>query len=127
MKYTTEFDEVKRVCIIRVTGQHKRPQDSMALQQLARDIGDERDSQRFLFDMTQTEIIGGTIDIFQTGTVPVDSDYSQIGQRIALLFTGDLADHKFLENVAVNRGYQLRIFDQMDKALEWLGPEKNNT
>jgi len=28
--------------------------------------------------------------------------------------------HRFLENVAVNRGFNFRIFDDCDKATEWL-------
>jgi hypothetical protein len=28
--------------------------------------------------------------------------------------------HRFLENVAVNRGYNFKIFDDFDEAIEWL-------
>lgn len=122
MDYTTEFDETREICTVRVTGRHRRPQDSLTLQQVARDFGDELGCSRFLFDMTEAEIIGGTMDTFETGTVPVDHDHKQTRQRIALLYVGDLADHKFMEDVAVNRGYQLRVFDDRDKAVEWLAP-----
>ena len=44
-----------------------------------------------------------------------------------MLYADHLADHKFLEDVAVNRGYLLRVFDQMDKALEWLTSKEENT
>lgn len=122
MEYTIEFDDVKKICTVRVTGRHERPGDSILLQQLARNIGEERDYQRFLFDMTQAEILGTTMDTFKTGTVPADPDHKQTRQRIALLYTRNLADHKFMENVAVNRGYKLAVFDEMDRALEWLTP-----
>ena len=127
MEYTTEFDEAKEICTIHVAGRHKRPEDSLVLQQLARDIGDEHGCQRFLFDMTHAEIITKTFDTYETGTVPSYSNHKQAGQRIALVYTGDLAEQNFMETVAVNRGYQLRVFDKMDKALEWLGSKKNNT
>jgi len=31
-----------------------------------------------------------------------------------------------METVAVNRGYQIRVFDKMDEALEWLVPKKKD-
>lgn len=120
MEFTTEYDDVNGICIVRVVGKHKRPDDSLVLQQFARDFGSERGCLRFLFDMTKAEIIGGTMDAFETGTVPVDPDYQQTKQKIALLYSNVVQLHQFMEDVAVNRGYQLRVFDQFDEAIEWL-------
>ncbi len=129
MEYTYKFDESTGICMVRVTGRHRRPHDSMVLQKFARDFGSECACQKFLFDMRQADIIGdGTMDIYKTGTVPVDPDRNQINQRIALLYKSILNDHKFMEDVAVNRGYQLlRVFGQVNKALEWLGSTKDNS
>ena len=77
MEYTTEFDEAEGICTVHVTGRLKRPEDSLILQQLARDMGDKQGCQRFLFDMTQAEIIASKLDTFKTGTVPLDSDHKQ--------------------------------------------------
>ena len=126
MEYTTEFDEAEEICIVRVKGQHKRPEDSLILQQLARDIEDEQGYQRFLFDMRQAEIRASNFDTFTTGTVPIDPDRRQTRQRIALVYVCLLAVHKFMETVAVNRGYQLKVFDQMDEALAWLGSNRSS-
>lgn len=120
MNYTSEYDEASGICTIRVTGKHKRPEDSLVLQQFARDFEDEQNCRLFLFDMTQATIIGGTVDTFETGTVPTDKDRTQLKQKIALAYSGDITEHKFMENVAVSRGYTLRVFEQIDKALEWL-------
>jgi hypothetical protein len=120
MEYTTEFDEAKGICTVCVTGRHKRPYDSLVLQRFARDFSSERECQRFLFDMTQAEIIGGAIETFKSGTVPLDVDHSQKRQKIALVYSGDIANHKFMETVAVDRGYNLQVFNQLDKAVEWL-------
>ena len=123
MEYTTEFDEVNNICIVHVTGEHRRPRDSLVLQQLARDIGDTRGCQRFLFDMTQAHIISEDMDTYEVGTVPVDPDRRQQQQKVALLYSGDITEHKFLETIAVNRGYTLRVFDRMSEATEWLRPK----
>jgi len=127
MEYTIEFDEVKELCNVHVTGRVKRPEDSQVLQKLARDLGIEHGCQRFLYDMRQAEIIGGTLETYTVGTVPVDTDHTQMRQRIALVYAGDLTDPKFMETVAVNRGYQVRVFDNLENALEWLGPKKNDS
>ena len=127
MEYTTEFDEASGICIVRVTGVHRRPDDSIVLQQFAREFGKDRGCFRFLFDMTQAEIIGGFMDTFDTATVPTDPDRKQTEQRIALVYSGDLSDHKFMEVVALSRGYRLRVFDQIDRAIEWLKPTEDNT
>ena len=120
MEYTSEHDEDTGICTVQVSGRHKRPEDSLALQQLARELGQQHGCQKFLFDMRQAEIIGGIMDIYEIGTVPVDTDHSQHWQRIALLYAGDLTDHKFLETVATNRWYQLRVFNIKEEAIAWL-------
>ena len=123
MEYTVGFDDDGDICTVQVTGTLRRPEDSLTLQQLARDVGVKQNYLRFLFDMTQAEIIGDTSGAYEAGTVPVDTDRQQVRQRIALVYSGDLTNHKFLETVAVNRGYQLRVFDNLDMALEWLKKE----
>ena len=120
MKHTIEFDEANEICFVHVTGNHKRPEDSLVLQKLARDIGDTRGFRRFLFDMAQANIISEDTDTYEVGTVPADSDRSQLQQKIALVYSDDISEHKFLETIAVNRGYQLRIFNKMNEAIEWL-------
>ena len=127
MEHTTEFDKSNGICTIRVVGPHRRPEDSLILQQFARDFGEERDCQRFLFDMTQAQIIAGTMATFDTGTVPVDPDHKQIRQKIALVYSSVTDEHKFLEDVAANRGCQLRVFDEINKATKWLTSERDNT
>jgi len=127
MEYTTEFDERKGICTIRVSGPHKRPEDSQFLQRLQREIAEQQGYQRFLVDMTNAEIIADTMGTFITGTVSVDPHRKQIRHKIALLYAGLDRDHRFLETVAVNRGYRLRIFTQIDMALEWLTTKDENT
>lgn len=120
MDYTVAYDRGHGICTVRVTGRVQRPRDSMKLQQLARDISESEGHLRFLFDMRQAQVIGGTVEAYQTGTVPVDVDRRQAHHQVALVYSGDLADHKFMETVAVNRGYSLRVFDDYDQAVAWL-------
>lgn len=120
MEYTTQFDQDTGICSVAVTGDVRRPGDSVKLQQLARDFGTDHRCHRFIFDLRGATIVGSTIDVFETGTVPADTNHSQQAQMVALVYTGDLTDHRFLETVAVNRGYNLRVFGHMDEAREWV-------
>lgn len=120
MEYRYDFDQSSGICTVFVSGKHKRPDDSVILQQFAREFGNEHGCSRFLIDMTNAEIIGDFMDTFKTGTVPNDPDYEQIKQKVALLYTRITEDSKFLEDVAVNRGYHIKVFDQLEKAISWL-------
>ena len=122
MEYTTKFDEINLICTIHVTGQHQRPKDSITLQKFARDFSETHNCQRFLFDFTQANTIGGTMDAYDAGTVPVDPEHNLIRTKFALLFNGDLTVHKFMEDVAVNRGYMVRVFNDYEQAIAWLMP-----
>ena len=120
MEYTAQHDEDSGLCTVVVTGTLQRPHDSVKLQQCARDFGGEHNCSRFLFDLTRAQIVGSTTDAFQAGTVPADTDRRQRVQTIALVYAGDASDHKFVETVAVNRGYNVRVFNDFNEAREWL-------
>lgn len=120
MEYKYDYDRNSGICTVKVTGEHRRPDDTILLQQFARDFGNEHGCERFLFDMTGATIIGDFLGTYKAGTVPNDRDYMQIKQRVALLYTIITEDCRFLEDVAVNRGYKLRVFDQKEKAMDWL-------
>lgn len=122
MEYTTEFDEVNEIFIVHVTGELCRPDDSIMLQKLVFDFSSERGCYRFLINMRQAQIIGGAMDTFWIGTIPVDTSLKMKNtpHKVALVYSSINADEIFLENVVVNRGYNLKVFTKIDKAIEWL-------
>ena len=120
MEFTTGFDETDKICTVYVTGRYKRPKDSITLQELARCIEKKQGYKRFLFDLTETTIISEVIDTYEAGTVPLDSDQKQLNQGIALIYANKTDDHKYLEKVASRRGYQVKVFNKKDEAVEWL-------
>lgn len=122
MEYTSEFDEVNEIIIIRVRGTYHRPEDSLTIQKLARDFYNKRGCCRFLIDMRQTQIVGETMDVFVTGSVPVDNDLrmKMTPHKVALVYSTIDVEERFLKNIAVNKGYNIRIFSKVDKAIEWL-------
>jgi hypothetical protein len=121
MKYTTEFDGVNGICIIRVKGKLRRPDDSITLQKFVRNFYIEQGCCRFLIDMRQAQIIGGKEDTFSIGTIPVDTDLKMktTPHKVALVYSSTNVNEIFLENVAVSRGYNIKVFTKIDKAIEW--------
>lgn len=74
-----------------------------------------------LFEMSEAVIITGkTMDNLTAGTVPSDKDGSQRRTKTALLYSGDLTKHLFMETVGRNRGYNFRVFNNKKEALSWL-------
>ena len=122
MNFTHKFDESRGICTIAVNGIVKRPDDSVTLQRFALDFDKETGCRRFLYDMRKADFVGGTMDVYKTGSFPADTNHKQKRQKIALVFKEVTEEDRFMETVAINRGYQIRIFDQngMNDAVEWL-------
>jgi hypothetical protein len=121
MGYTFELDEVSEICTIRVKGEHRRPDDSLEIQKFVRDFYNEKGCSKFLIDMRQAQIVGESKDTFSIGTIPVDKDkkMKNTPHKVALVYASTNVDEIFLESVAVNRGYNLKVFTKIDKAIEW--------
>lgn len=121
MEYTTEFDKVNEICIIRVKGKLRRPDDSIAIQKFVRNYYKKKGYCRFLIDMRQVQIIGEEKDTFSIGTIPVDTDKKMktTPHQVALVYSSTSVDEIFLENVAVDKGYNIKVFTKIDKAFEW--------
>lgn len=121
MEYTSEFDKDNKVCIIRVKGELRRPVDSLSLQKMVRDFYLEQGYTRFLIDMRKAQIVGESGDTFSIGSVPVDTDKKMkfTPHKVALVYSNTSVEEIFLESVAVNRGYNLKIFTKIDKAIDW--------
>jgi hypothetical protein len=121
MKYTTEFDEVNEICIIHVKGDLHRPNDSLKIQMIVRDYHYQKGYCHFLIDMRQAQIISGEKDTFLIGAIPVDKNkkMKEIPHKVALVYSSTNANEIFLESVAVHKGYNVKVFTKIDKAIEW--------
>ncbi|WP_455198858.1 hypothetical protein [Kaarinaea lacus] len=120
MEYTSGFNEKNGICIVRVKGKLKRPDDSFELQHFSRNFGKSHGCNHFLFDMTKAQIISEPTDGVLIGMVPVDKDASQRNYRVALVYADNITEHKLIQTIAVARGYNVRVFTHESHALEWL-------
>lgn len=120
MKYSIKQRSSDDICVIRVEGEHRRPDDSMQLQDVARSYRQKHGCSRFLFDMRAADIKGGITAAYQTATAPMGRIMQPYDYAVALAYTGEMREHRFMELVAMNRGYRLKVFDNLDEGLHWL-------
>jgi hypothetical protein len=120
MKYAFELDDSSGICTVRVTGEFHSPQDSVALQRLSVQVYTEHKCHLFLYDMTQAEIFTGTMQAYDTASPQGELARGLQKLRGAILYSR-LTDHeRFLETVAVNRNFAIRVFDDHERTIEWL-------
>ena len=111
--------------MIKVTGTHRRPQDSHELLRIAGSNAKKHKCSHFLFDMRETTIAGDAIGAYETAINPEKHGFSN-SFRIAAVYPAVEENEKLMENVAVNRGATaFQVFDDIVAAREWMGTIDN--
>ncbi|KPK12447.1 MAG: hypothetical protein AMJ68_02095 [Acidithiobacillales bacterium SG8_45] len=118
MKYTVEI--LPRLVQINVTGTVRRPQDSLKLQEISDALFDQHDITRHLFDFLDAEILSDDSSSYDAGAAPAIRGFEHEGRRVALLYREITAQDRMMERVLNEYGYQVKVFDDSDDALEWL-------
>ena len=120
MKTSISYDKKSRVCEIRVAGPHKRPSDSQELLRVAGTFAKEQKCSRFLFDMREAIIEGGTFDAYHTVINPEQYGVNNTF-RIAAVYSTVTEDDRLMETVGFNRGAMaFRVFDDIKTARAWI-------
>jgi len=120
MKYTTEFDTIKRICNVLITGEVRRPQDSTEFKLFASAFSKEHGCYRFLFDFRNARVIASTLDTFIAADPPIEMKNSLRPLKVAALHQELTENEHFFETVAFNRGFPIRVFDNYELAMKWL-------
>ena len=120
MEFTTEYDRNNNICSVLVTGELHSPEDSFKLQHAAIDIQAKQGCSVFLFDLTQAEIISETISAYQTANIQGELATKLMRLKVAFLYSKLAEQQRFFETVGINRGFQIKVFDNQDEAIAWL-------
>ena len=120
MEHNFEFDKDAGICTVCVTGTFTRPRDAVEIEHVVINLHNELGCSRFLVDMTNAHIVSTTFDTFKAGNPPAEISNTLRGFRVAVLYSELTEDDRFLETVAVNRGFTMYVFDENDKAVKWL-------
>jgi hypothetical protein len=74
---------------------------------------------RFLMDHREVKLSMSIVDLFYLPMVA-----SKIGvprsSRIAVVYSTQEDDYRFIENVGRNRGFNVRVFTDVDEGIKWL-------
>ena len=120
MKYSSEIDKTNEICTVHVTGKFTRPHDGDELKRFAVDTFTNHGCRRFLIDLTDAQVRGGTMPTFDAGN-PKGEIVNSLRRLKAAFVRHELTEEdRFLETVAVNRGFSVRAFDTCEKAVDWL-------
>jgi hypothetical protein len=118
MKYELKYDKERNL----ITGYIYGEFDSSLVTKMSSDLMDmmqKYDCNRLLNDLRSAKITPETLDIY---VMPkkVAQSREAIRCKRALVVNGPLKDYHFLETVSVNLGQQLKIFTDIDPAIDWL-------
>lgn len=120
MNYTSELDDNSGICTVRVTGEYRRPDDSDRLKRFAVEFSEKYKCGLFLFDLSQADVVSGTYSSFEAGDPEGELAEKLKYVKTAMVRNYLTEDDYFFETVAVNRGYQVRIFKSFENAVQWL-------
>ena len=88
------------------------------MQQLACKLYEDIGCSSFLFDMRGANIVTSTLRTYDTVVLNAEKRPALRKLKVAALYQELAEDERFFENVAVNRGFQLRVFDNYDNSLD---------
>jgi hypothetical protein len=120
MKYLTEFDETKTISKVHIVDEMLVPRDVFELQHTAIELHASFGCRKYLFDVTNAKINSGTLPAIQAAQ-PLKEKAKILRSFKAAILYKNLSDHeRFVETVALNRGFSIKVFDKFDKAFTWL-------
>ena len=120
MELSAEYNEAAQILVVTVTGTYQRPHDGFEAQRFVIGAYAEYKCRRVLLDLTQATVIAGTMPTLETADPSPDVARELRKFSFAAVYAEITADERLFEDVAVNRGLRVRVFDTMEPAVEWL-------
>ncbi|MHC4624374.1 MAG: hypothetical protein ACYS4W_10795 [Planctomycetota bacterium] len=96
--------------------------DSKSVKEYAKEIigtASKHNCKRFLNDMREAQLDLSTIEIYEIPGFLDAAGLDRTSKR-ALVVSRQPEDYRFFENVSINRGYNVKVFEDMDEAMNWL-------
>ena len=121
MSREVKYLEDKDIVVARTSGSYELEAEIDTLKDVIAKLS-EHNCKRCIFDHRETTVIAKTMGSFNRPGLYNDLGLGRsVSMAIVLRELND--DLKFYENVCVNRGWKVHIFDDYDAALDWLAPQ----
>ena len=118
MNRKVEYLNAENIVVARTSGSYALETEIETLKEVIA-LLNQHDCDKCIFDHRETTVIARTMGSFSRPGL-----YEELGLKrsvnmaiVAQELNDDLA---FYENVCVNRGWKVRLFDKYNAALEWL-------
>ena len=126
MNYSIQFNDEKRYILITLTGEIDVPTIRTAILEAGKVILEHK-CNRIIGDFRETTLLMGTMDIlhlyeFWIQTLKTNK-VNQHESKRAIYINPDQKNRekfRFFETIAVNRNSRVKIFYDLDKAIEWI-------
>ena len=118
MKGVFELLEDKGIDTVKISGTYNFDVQNDLLKEMASQHK-KNNTKKSLWDFRDAEVMGSIMSLFERPKLYEQSGLKR-STKAALLFNVLNKDWLFLENVCVNRGWDIKLFIDYDAAIEWL-------
>lgn len=129
MPFSISYNADLAICEIVVNGIYNDHLD-VEIRSAAQEIILKHDCYRLIIDCRAAELQTSTLSLLSSPDeikeILSTMEIPAFRLKRAFVVSRDLDDYSFIETVSVNRGLQVRIFQDMDEAVIWLGSERND-
>jgi hypothetical protein len=119
MDISVAYDNERSLCLVRVVGKITDRDDVRTFFGPARPILEEQGSTKVLFDIRDAEILADTIETFYAAADPQSWGWKR-EYAAAVVYAEITENARFLETVGLNRGIQIKVFEKLEEAKDWL-------
>jgi len=126
MPFSISYNADLAICEIIVTGIYNDPLAEQ-IRIAAQEIIVKHDCIRLIIDCRAAELQTSTLSLLaspdEIKEILSALEIPAYKVKRAFVVSRDIDDYSFIETVSVNRGLQVRVFQEMNAAISWLGSE----
>lgn len=129
MPFSISYNADLAICEIVVTGVYNDPLAEQ-IRSAAQEIILKHNCIRLIIDCRAAQLQTSTLSLLaspdEIKEILSAMEIPSFRLKRAFVVSRDIDDYSFIETVSVNRGLQVRVFQDMKEAVSWLDPEENN-
>ena len=125
MSHQMRYDADQQVVWV-VFAQQVTVDDLLAATTDALKLAQEHGTYRFIYDVCECSVDDSMASVYEIPSRIQELNPSPYN-RIAVLYKDDVAIYEFIENVARNRGLNIRKFEDVEEAHRWLAKSKRQS